>query len=309
MKRLLSVLSVLLFFGSAFLGITVFQPTAHGQGQFVGPDTCKGCHEPYYDSYRVSVHGKKAIPNAPANREACESCHGSGTAHVNAGGGKGTIINFDKKTNPDKKAGQCLGCHEESQHLAFWNLSAHQSAGVSCDGCHSAHVGGPKNLKASQPELCLDCHRSTNFQVNKQSHHPIREGKVSCTNCHDPHGTTAPRMVKADSINDLCYKCHMDKRGPFMWDHPPVEENCMICHAVHGSNHLRLLDKKMPEICQSCHDWSRHPGTPYTRADSFQRPYVGGSPSNKLVGRSCLNCHTNVHGSNGPGTNGLRFVR
>lgn len=307
MKRLLLFLLVTVAVAGA--GV-LLQQDASGEAGYVGADVCRGCHEAYYESYRHSVHGRAAVPGSPAAAAGCEACHGPGAAHVQSGGGRGTgIFAFDRKTDPEKKAAQCLSCHGESRHLALWNLSMHQSADVSCDQCHSSHFGGHKNLKAAEPNLCFDCHRSINFQVNKQSHHPLREGKIMCSSCHDPHGALGQNMIKADSVNDLCYKCHADKRGPFMWDHPPVEENCLTCHRAHGSNHQRLLDKKLPELCQSCHDWSRHPGTPYTKIDSFESPIAGRAASNKLVGRSCLNCHTNIHGSNGPATNGLRFVR
>ncbi|HWH69351.1 MAG TPA: cytochrome c3 family protein, partial [Candidatus Sulfotelmatobacter sp.] len=142
-------------------------------------------------------------------------------------------------------------------------------------------------------------------QANRQSHHPIREGKVSCTDCHDPHGGFGAKMIKADNVNELCFKCHADKRGPYMWEHPPVEENCMTCHTAHGSNHTKLLVRKGPNLCQSCHDWTQHPGGAYTASGNF----TNGAPAKQLVARNCLNCHNNVHGSNGPATRGLRFVR
>lgn len=307
MKRLTLVVPILLVL--CMMGVSSLG-AADGSKGYVGPDTCKGCHEGYYESYAQSIHAKKAIPNSPATGAACESCHGPGAAHVEKGGGKGTgIIAFGKKEDAKKKMAQCLSCHEGSQHIAFWNMSKHKSAGVSCSDCHSGHAGGEKNLKASQPDLCYGCHRDIRSQANKQAHHPIKEGKISCSDCHDPHGSFGPKMVKADTVNELCYKCHAEKRGPYMWEHPPVEENCMSCHTAHGSNHNRLLVKRAPMLCQSCHDWSRHPGTPYTKYDSFERPGGGNPVSNKLIARSCMNCHTNIHGTMGPTTNGRAFVR
>jgi DmsE family decaheme c-type cytochrome len=281
-------------------------PLTTAQTGYVGVETCRGCHAEYYDSYVKNVHGKKAVTGSPATRNDCESCHGPGAAHVDRGGGRGTgIFTFDEKADPKEKAAKCRACHDDSRHLAFWDLSKHKTAGISCDNCHSSHTGGHKNLKAPQPELCYSCHRDIRSQANKQSHHPIREGKISCNDCHDPHGSFGQKMIKADVVNELCYKCHAEKRGPFMWEHPPVEEDCMVCHTPHGSNHSKLMVRKTPQLCQSCHDWSRHPGTPYTQFESFTGPSI----SNKMVGRNCLNCHTNVHGTNGPSKRGLRFVR
>jgi predicted CXXCH cytochrome family protein len=68
----------------------------------------------------------------------------------------------------------------------------------------------------------------------------------------------------------------------------------MICHDIHGSNHSRLLTRRVPLLCQSCHT-GRHPGNPYTNQYSFTGPAT--SNKNKFFGRSCLNCHGNIHGS------------
>lgn len=305
MRRLKLAVPILLLLGM----VGVASLNAADSGKYVGADTCKGCHEAAYESYANSIHAKRAIPGSPATGAGCEACHGSGAAHVEKGGGKGTgVIGFDRKEKAKAKSAQCLSCHEASKHLAFWNMSKHKSADVSCSDCHSGHGGGYKGLKEKQTELCNSCHRDIKMQVNKQSHHPIREGKVSCSDCHDPHGSFGPKMVKANTVNELCYKCHAEKRGPYMFEHPPVEENCMSCHTAHGSNHNRLLTKKMPNLCQTCHDWTQHPGTAYTAQFGFEG--AGSfSSRNKLVARSCLNCHTNIHGGFGVGRRGPKFTR
>jgi DmsE family decaheme c-type cytochrome len=161
---------------------------------------------------------------------------------------------------------------------------------------------------AKQPEACFTCHTDIRYQANKQSHHPIIEGKVKCSDCHNPHGSTTHGMLKADSVNLLCYKCHADKRGPYLWEHPPVEENCLACHDSHGTKASKLLKEKLPNLCQDCHDAQRHPGTPYDARTTF----LGNAKSNKMYGRSCLNCHGVIHGSNAPenpssGNNSGRF--
>jgi DmsE family decaheme c-type cytochrome len=292
-KRVLIFLSV--FFIS--LLILIGQKGAKGETDYVGAETCKGCHEGYYNAFMKSVHGKRAVPGSPINREGCESCHGPGAQHVEKGGGRGVaIFAFGKKVDAKAKSSNCLRCHEDSKKVAFWDMSKHKSMQLSCDNCHSVHSGREKNLKVRDPELCFSCHTDIKVKMNKQSHHPIKERKISCQDCHNPHGSFGPKMVKADSNNELCYKCHAEKRGPFMWEHPPVEENCLNCHTPHGSNHLKLMNQKVPLICQSCHDASRHPGTIYTRFQTFQ----GGAPSNRMYARACLNCHSNIHGSVGP---------
>jgi DmsE family decaheme c-type cytochrome len=324
-RRRLVFLSIFFVFSLVPIG----QNSVKGDSGFVGSETCKGCHEAYYNKFIKSVHGKKAIAGSPANREACESCHGPGAQHVEKGGGRGiAIFAFGKGVSAQEKALKCLACHEESKVLAFWDMNRHKSAGNSCNSCHSIHKGVDKLLIAAEPDLCFNCHRNIRAQINKQSRHPIKEAFVGrqalkCSSCHDTMGSfsTEPvvsfsgarrsgtdKMIKADSVNELCYKCHAEKRGPFMWQHVPVDENCLICHEAHGSNHGKLLTNRVPLLCQNCHSVEgSHPRRPYTNLHSFQGSATANK--NKFFGRSCLNCHTNIHGSNGPGIRGETFLR
>ncbi|MDO8786198.1 MAG: DmsE family decaheme c-type cytochrome [Syntrophales bacterium] len=306
-KFFLTVAFVFLFVAAGFF----MHKAAEGETKAAGAALCMDCHTDQYNSYLKSKHSKKGFAGSPANNSDCIACHKAGQAHVEAGGGKGAggIVSLnDKKVPAETKNAVCLACHKESKHLASWNIGKHKSAGVSCNDCHSSHSNLDKNLKAKQPGLCFNCHRDIKSQANKQSHHPMKEGKVACTDCHDPHGEFGNKMVKADTVNELCYKCHAEKRGPYMVEHPPVEENCLTCHTPHGSNHNKLLSKKMPQLCQSCHDWTRHPGTAYTSEYGFEG---SGSVSsrNKLIARSCLNCHTNIHGGSGVGRRGPKLTR
>lgn len=263
---------------------------------------CASCHDKATASFNSSYHAK-----AWKGANGCKSCHGPTDQHLNTEQSKKTIISFSKDggRSAKERAAQCLTCHGSSSHVAFWETSKHKSAGMACDSCHTGHSSLPKNLKMPQTELCYSCHKDIRSQSNRQSHHPIKEGKVSCSDCHDPHGGFGNKMVKADSVNELCYKCHADKRGPYMYEHPPVEENCMTCHTAHGSNHTKLLTRKGPQVCQSCHDWTFHPSTVYGANGTF----TNGTPVRQFVARNCLNCHTNIHGSNGAGSLGLRYVR
>jgi DmsE family decaheme c-type cytochrome len=271
--------------------------SAPGQGEVV----CAECHEQAVATFNDSLHAR-----AWKGADGCQSCHGPADRHLDDPS-KETIISFSKDggRSAEERAAQCLDCHAATDHVAFWQTSKHKSVGLACDSCHTGHSRMPKNLKTGQIELCYSCHKEIRSQSSRQSHHPIREGKIFCTNCHDPHGGFGVKMTKADSINELCYKCHADKRGPFLWEHPPVEENCMTCHTAHGSNHSQLLVRKGPHLCQSCHDWTFHPGNVYAGNSTFTAP----APSRQFVGRNCQNCHTNIHGSNGAASLGLRFIR
>ena len=294
-KYLVFLLTFSVFLFILLLGSN-FQSGARGDSGYAGIETCKGCHEDYYKGFMKSVHGKKAVPGNPANREGCESCHGPGAEHVDKGGGKGVaIFAFGRGADPKMRSSKCLACHEESEHLSSWDMSKHKSKGISCDNCHSMHGTGDKSSKVKEPEGCYSCHKYIRTQQNKQSHHPVEEGRIKCSNCHNVHGSFGPKMVKADSTNDLCYNCHAEKRGPFLFEHPPVQENCLNCHEIHGSNHSKLLVRKVPFLCQSCHTGTGHPSRPYTNFQSFGGPATANK--NKFFARSCLNCHGNVHGS------------
>jgi DmsE family decaheme c-type cytochrome len=275
---------------------------------YMGSAPCIACHSDHNESFRKSVHAKKAVPGNPENNKGCESCHGPGASHVRKGGGKGTgIFSFSRNVGADERSSRCLSCHQESRAVPFWNMSRHKANGISCDDCHSVHSGRKKELKAQEPMLCNTCHRDIRAQQNRQSHHPLKEGLIKCTQCHDPHGGSGPKMIKTDNVNELCYQCHAEKRGPFLWEHPPVLEDCLTCHTPHGSNHYKLLTSRPPRLCQSCHDAAQHPGTIYTRFETFQGSAASGK--NRMIARGCLNCHTNIHGSMGPSTRGERFVR
>ncbi len=297
-----TVLSVFCVFPLMALLFLLPLPPAYGQEKepaYVGMEACKDCHEDYYKSYEKSIHGKKAIPNSPAASQGCESCHGPGGLHVEKGGGKGVggLITFNKSQPPDRKSAMCQKCHENSKELGEWKMSRHDRAQVSCDSCHAVHSTSRRNLKSREPYLCLTCHKDVRNQVNRQSRHPIQEGKIKCSDCHTPHGSFGNKMLKADSETELCFKCHQEKRGPFGFEHPPVVEKCATCHQPHGSNHNNLLVSKVPQLCQACHTTGLgHASRAYTQQHSFGGTATAGK--NKFFAQGCLNCHGNIHGSN-----------
>jgi DmsE family decaheme c-type cytochrome len=184
----------------------------------------------------------------------------------------------------------------------FWSGSAHDARDVSCTGCHRVmtnHSATAQLAKATEIETCGTCHLQKRAQQMRSSHMPLREGKMSCTSCHNPHGTISQALLKEASINDSCFTCHAEKRGPFLWEHAPVVESCVTCHDPHGSNHERMLKTAKPRLCQQCHVETRHPTRPYGREAASNFKYV--------LGRGCVNCHVNIHGSNHP--SGQAFTR
>jgi DmsE family decaheme c-type cytochrome len=307
--------SLLLAGGVMLLGSNVFG--AESTAAPPSPEVCKSCHENYYNSYEASIHGKTGNPGSPATDEGCAACHGDGTAHVKAGGGKGVggIVNPGSKSMPAAaRSAVCLNCHVGNPQLSYWDAGKHNMNDVTCTNCHSIHdtpLSPPSispfvtTARTLQYETCVTCHRDIRSQIFKSTHHPIIEGKVQCSDCHNPHGSPNQSMIVEDTVPDLCEKCHAEKRGPFIWEHPPVAENCLNCHNPHGTTAASLLNEKVPTLCQDCHDVSRHPSTVYDGNSGF----TGNSPSRFFVGRSCLNCHSEIHGSNAAGNQGSVFVR
>jgi DmsE family decaheme c-type cytochrome len=251
-------------------------------------DGCIGCHAEAVESFTTSYHGRA---NKNLVTTDCQSCHGPTGKHMESGD-PADIFSYSISHKAEKADlnKQCLKCHKRDTNLAYWDMGGHARNEVHCTACHGIHVA---KYQIDQMNVCLRCHRDIRTDTQKMSHHPLREGKIQCKDCHNPHGTMDRNMIKAETTNQLCYKCHADKRGPFVYAHPPVEENCSICHTSHGSRHANLLVQKVPNICQDCHDWSRHPRTPYDAKNGFE----GSTPSNRFFARSCLNCHGAIHGS------------
>jgi DmsE family decaheme c-type cytochrome len=271
-------------------------PPGQPQG-YAGSDTCLACHTDKGDSLKGTAHAQARNPRSPAAGQGCESCHGPGQAHVDDDA-KGHIRKFAQLA-PAETNQTCLACHNRGDH-AGWEGSAHDRRNLSCAACHSVHASKSLEhqlVKTRQNEVCVTCHR---LQVAKTeravAHMPVREGKMACTSCHNPHGSIA--NVKAlkigSSVNDSCFSCHAEMRGPMLWEHAPVRENCTTCHDPHGSSNDRMLVVRMPMLCQRCHVATRHP------ASIYDNNAITVNKSNRMFGRSCMNCHQNIHGSNHP---------
>jgi DmsE family decaheme c-type cytochrome len=267
-------------------------------GKESSEEICKACHVEKYDSYVGSKHGVKADSRTPASRGACLACHGDGALeHAKKGGGRGVggVVNPGSKTMAaDAKNRICLTCHQADPRRLHWKDSTHAGRDVACTSCHQLHTRHDNvRDKLTQPEVCFACHKEQRVQVNKPYRHPVLEGKVSCSDCHNVHGNN-PKQMERNSVVETCYQCHMEKRGPFVHNHQPVTEDCTICHQPHGTTIASLLKSRPPFLCQDCHASSGHPvqfaGPPTGRTNS--------SSSLGTVGRGCLNCHTNIHGSN-----------
>jgi DmsE family decaheme c-type cytochrome len=277
-------------------------PSAPQANEYIGEDTCLTCHEDR--NYKGTRHALASLPKSPAATHGCESCHGPGKAHAESGGEADKILNPTKVT-PQRSSEVCATCHNRGEH-AVWAGSQHDSRNVGCVSCHSVHAPkGPRQLKvATQPQLCATCHKDKIAKLDRSGHMPVREGKMQCTTCHNVHGSTNVRLLRTgDSIGELCTSCHAEKRGPFLWEHAPSRDGCTTCHDPHGTSNELMLVSKPPILCQRCHVSTRHPSTIYDAALIGS----GASPSIRVYARSCVTCHSAIHGSNHP--SGQRFIR
>jgi len=280
-----------------------------------GADTCLGCHDEEADTDTFTVggifrtkhafRGDKHAPFGPGGLQ-CEACHGPGNRHATQGK-KTLTINSQKSTSfmsPEQRNAPCLECHRGEMRTG-WHAGAHARNHLACADCHRVHVAKDAVFaRDSQPDVCFKCHKAQRADFQKSSAHPVRFGQMACGDCHNPHGSTNIAGLIKPTINQTCYSCHAEKRGPMLWEHAPVTEDCSLCHTPHGSVRNALLNKSPPWLCQQCHSVAGHPAVARTGAGL---PGNAGAGSIFLVSGGCTNCHSQVHGSNHPA--GAKLMR
>ena len=287
-----------------------------------GSQTCMKCHDQdpmTKDKIRVvdilkTPHAIKGDGRTPYGQDKhdCEACHGPSSQHVHSSPARGekrespAVVFSGPNASPVEKRNEiCLTCHQNGLRMN-WQGSQHQNNDIACTNCHTLHVTkDPVLAKPTQPEKCFTCHPEQRAESFMPSHHPMREGKVSCADCHNPHGGPGPKAQKEFTTNETCYNCHAERRGPFLWEHEPVREDCSTCHAPHGSTQNRLLKERSPFLCMNCHNTGTHNGNPFNRKNLPNYAATDAAESARLMARGCVNCHSQVHGSNSPAGAGL----
>lgn len=276
-------------------------------GDFVGEARCAECHEQFAKDFPQSPHAIY-VHNAslPIDRQGCEACHGPAKDHVNEDDPGKHILAYPK-LSPKEVIDACLRCHGDLMKKPHFNSEPHARAGLACTNCHQIHPkaylqnpladdrGTVKSqvfaatkdsnllLRSDEATLCASCHKPEVADFRKNSHHPVPEGRMNCSDCHSIHPTTADRL-KTSALKDKCVTCHRDVAGPFAFEHDPVAGwtggGCMECHNPHGSNNPRLLNAFSRGLCLQCHT------------------NEGGS--SHFPGQSCWTsgCHVAIHGSN-----------
>ena len=319
MKRLGSAVLLCAFIGvAAWTTACVADSDGVAERRLQQDGVCTKCHDesetkPILAIYQTP-HGVTGDERTPG----CQSCHGESKNHLagNVDGKEGAkrpipdVIFGSKHTpagyppsSPNVQTEACLSCHKAGLRM-HWPGSQHQVNDVVCASCHSIHsAADPMLVKVQQPAVCFNCHQEQRAQTKQISTHPLDVGKMACSDCHNPHGSAGPKLLVKNTVTETCLTCHAEKRGPFLWEHQPVNEDCTNCHTPHGSNITPLLKSRAPFLCDECHDGPHNSQAPYgTAVTGIQGGGAlrGGNPNSNAVGRSCMNCHVMIHGSNSP---------
>lgn len=250
------------------------------------PKVCYQCHKEKAELERVAHPHQILGPNG----HRCVTCH-----------------NPHDNVRRETRVNVCLTCHKGHPTMA-WKSSTHALQNVACVDCHNPHpctdvpqivdithtqVNRPKRMPMSveEPRVCFRCHQKIFAQFSLPFHHPLKEGKMVCSECHDAHGQQhGEKLLKEPTVNLVCFRCHTEKQGPFVWEHAPVTENCAICHNPHGTVTKQLLKQPVTFLCLRCH--AGHRGF---------RQNIDSTPGLRPgFYRDCTQCHSQIHGSDFP---------
>ncbi len=294
---------------------------------FSGPEACRDCHKSEAVEYEKTSHAHLVFPGVDyirgcetchgpgkAHGDAVQAAHGDDAEIAKA---LADHPMFAFKGSAQENAARCLSCHTTSKQQELFEHSAHAGHGVSCGQCHSAHlVKEVKDqskgtllsaqshffqvpeiadesrwlhnslLKQAEPAACFACHRTVQAQFALPEHHRVPEGLIKCSDCHNPHGSENAASLDHPG-SETCVKCHVEKRGPFVFEHAAVKvEGCVACHNPHGSsNRMLLVRREARQLCLQCHTgFHSEPQVPHSRL-GFQ------------TSGECVRCHVTVHGS------------
>jgi len=223
---------------------------------YIGSKECEQCHEDIYRGFQTADHARLIAAGPHALPAGCESCHGPGSVHSESGG--------------------------ETKPPMSFSAGRPRAAGV---GAGTAAARAVENV-------CYHCHAEVRGQFGLPSHHPVPEGKMTCTECHPPHKGPAHRGggTALRDRDELCLNCHPAQRGPYVFEHEALREGCVTCHGAHGTVHAKMLTERDANLCLKCHFQQVQGGTiRIGGADHTTRLSVG----------TCwtAGCHEAVHGS------------
>lgn len=286
---------------------------------YVGNARClSACHshDKINRDFEASTMGAQLSKKSGMPIVDCESCHGPGSLAIEGitpekveqdkKEGKETKCKYEtlidyKNLPPQALSLICLKCHTANAtfNLHNWNANVHAINDVSCSDCHKVHKGPDLIVSPKETaEMCYKCHQEVRAEFSLPSHHPLREQRVFCTDCHDSHGgVLTEKLLRKNTIKEQCTQCHIEKEGPFVFEHAEATENCSTCHSHHGSINNNLLVVREPFLCLQCHEGHRisSSSTEERKAAFYTR---------------CTDCHSQIHGTDIPSASGEgRFTR
>jgi predicted CXXCH cytochrome family protein len=226
--------------------------------KYIGSKECEQCHDELYKEFATADHARLMAPGTNALNAGCESCHGPCSLHSDSGG-------------------------ETLPPYSF-------TAGRARSDSYGARLAAEP--ARSVQTLCFQCHADVRGQFSLPSHHPVPEGKLSCTDCHSPHKGSIHQGGGTSILteNEMCQRCHAEQRGPYVFEHEAVREGCVVCHAPHGSVNSKLLTVRDANLCLKCHFQQMSGGA----------LLIGGSDHTLRVREGTCwtaGCHEAVHGS------------
>lgn len=268
----------------AVLGLGLAPPLAAADET----NPCAGCHETVVGTTATAIHTRVA-------GLACERRHPAAAKHMEDGTTEGLI--------PDRPQALCFSCHTalacDSTHCGKEDFTR--------GSCHCIHHGeGKAMIKGDLTRSCEACRKEIKAEAAVPNHHPVLEGKMTCVSCHNPHDGFKISEATGPEINTLCFNCHTNKQGPFVFEHSPVVEDCRICHTAHGSVADNLLVQSEPFLCLQCHEFHFHTGLKGSSDPSvtvggtaYDNPW-GAEGCKRAFGTKCTQCHSTIHGSDLP---------
>jgi predicted CXXCH cytochrome family protein len=228
------------------LVVAGFDKSSHGKNEL----TCMSCH------FRADY---KADDNS-----LCLKCHTALAAKA------GLPYRKDLVTKA------CSDCHTDAflfkPNLRWRHPYLSHHADLACTRCHAPHGSDRRaDLVQNPPALCYACHKDVSNQFVRMSHHPINEGRISCSDCHSIHspdwaqlryqdfrfyGAPQFRFPDPERYNQACLKCHnyllLTGLGVSGFSIKNTENlhqvhldrayaACTDCHVPHGSQWTHLM--------------------------------------------------------------------
>jgi DmsE family decaheme c-type cytochrome len=279
------------------------KPAAPAVKEYVGLETCAGCHEDIANALKKNPHWILEVNKRSGwEGKACEACHGPGSLHAETM--NPADIRNPQHMSPGAVDALCLKCHKNQPTPVGRLQSGHARNAVPCTSCHNMHKSGAERSQVQLSTVngvnqkCASCHSDVWAWFQRPYHHKLPEGAMSCTGCHNPHASyMSNRNTRmANATDPGCLKCHSDKRGPFVFDHAPVKnEPCSACHEPHGSVNPRMLARAtVPPLCLECHSNLQSP----SKAGTIGGVAPGSHDMRSPVYQNCTVCHQKIHGSN-----------